>query len=349
MTAIAAARGEPAQNGIQPFDARHHLRPVAELIAQVFANEMDSNGRTALEEMETIGRWSPVLGGLLGSALFSEFISGFVWIENGQLIGNVTLQRTEESGTRWRISNVAVAEPYRGRGIARQLMLATLREIARRGGSWAVLQVRVDNPTARRLYEKLAFTNVCQDGFWYAPALPATLPPVAPPRTMRLLAPGEWRPRYLLARDSRSPLAHWAEPVNPGAYRTGVSGALRRLLGEVSGLQRVRTGGMWQDAYELIGDVEVTANGMGDRDRLVLALRPGAPAGAAEALVSQGLHGLAALHGAPAATAVAEYHGELAEPGIALAAAGFRAQRILLTMRRLMTPADAGLSVPGLD
>lgn len=343
MTAIAATRSDTPQDGIQPFDARQHLRPVAELIAQVFANEMDGNGRTALEEMQTIGRWSPVLGGLLSTALFAEFVTGFVWLEGGKVIGNVTLQREEESGTRWRISNVAVTEPYRGRGIAYRLMRATLAEIARRGGSWAVLQVRVDNPGARRLYERLGFGNVCQDGVWYAPALPARLPPLAPPVPLLPLGDGDWRARFELARDSRSPLAHWVEPIRPEAYRRGLSGLVRRFMGEVSRLERVRAWGAWQEARVLQGAVEVTANGMGEPDRMSLALRPGATPGLAAALVAQGLYGLAGLHGAAPRQVAADYHGELSEPPAALEAAGFRPRRVLLTMRRLILPADAAL------
>ena len=131
-----------------PFDGRRHLRQVAELIGAVFADELDANGRSALQEMEVVSRFSPVLGGLLSTTFFNEFVLGFVWIDNGKVVGNVTFQRTEMSGTRWRISNVAVAAEYRQRGIAKALMQATLRDIAVRGGSWAILQVRTDNPPA---------------------------------------------------------------------------------------------------------------------------------------------------------------------------------------------------------
>src|SRR5512138_1136304 len=101
MTAIAWSRPDAAEEGVVPFDGRRHLRQVAELISAVFADELDASGRGALQEMQLVSRLSPVLGGLLSTAFFNEFVLGYVWIEDGRVIGNVTFQRTEMSGTRW--------------------------------------------------------------------------------------------------------------------------------------------------------------------------------------------------------------------------------------------------------
>jgi ribosomal protein S18 acetylase RimI-like enzyme len=344
MTAIATARDD-ALTGIQPFDARKHLRQVAELVAQVFASELDANGRSALQEMETIGRWSPVLGTILSTSFFAEFISGYVWIEDGRVVGNVTLQRQEDSGTRWRISNVAVATGYRRRGIARNLMLATLREIAQRGGSWALLQVRIDNPGPRRLYENLGFANVCQNGIWYAPSVQEELPQANPALNLVPLRNAAWRARFDLAQAARPALAHWAEPVYADAFRPGSLASLRQLVGDLVGWQHVRRWGLWVGDV-LMGEVQVIANGAGDAHHLTLAVRPDAPQGTAQALLSQGLCVL--QPGAPRGV-VAEYDGELPEPIQLLESAGFRPRRVLLTMRRLMTPGDANLRVSGLE
>ncbi len=345
MTAIVSAR-EGVGEGIQPFDARKHLRQVAELVANVFANELDASGRTALQEMETIGRWSPVLGTLLSSAFFSDFVSGYVWVEDGRVIGNVTLQRQEDSGTRWRISNVAVAESYRGRGIARQLMLATLREIARRGGSWAVLQVRVDNPPARHLYERLNFSSVCRDGLWYAAAMLTDLPPRDPGIVLRPLRGRDWRERFELAQAARPALAHWAEPIYAETFRPGLGESLREVVGQWTGLRRSERWGWW-DAGLLAGEVDVQAHSLGNAHHLSLVLRPDVPERVVAALLQQGL---LALHSAGGPRpVVAEYNGELASPVSFLETAGFRPRRILLTMRRLITPADGNLLIPGLD
>ena len=81
-----------------------------------------------------------------------------------EVVGNVSLQQGDDAGLRWRITNVGVLPEYRGRGIARTLMQETLREIARRAGAWAILQVRAGNELAHRLYLDLGFVDICRDG-----------------------------------------------------------------------------------------------------------------------------------------------------------------------------------------
>ena len=90
------------------------MRQVAQLVSSVFADELDDRGRSALREMEFAGRLSPFLGGLTSLALFSDDLYGYVWTEDGRVVGNVSLQQGDESGLRWRISNVAVLPEYRG-------------------------------------------------------------------------------------------------------------------------------------------------------------------------------------------------------------------------------------------
>ena len=82
------------------------------------------------------------------------------------MVGNVTLQQGDDAGLRWRITNVAVLPEYRRRGIARTLMDETIREIARRAGIWAILQVRAGNDFAHDLYLDMSFVDVCRDGLW---------------------------------------------------------------------------------------------------------------------------------------------------------------------------------------
>ncbi len=340
MTAITWGRTE-AEEGLVPFDGRRHLRQVAELIGTVFADELDANGRSALQEMEVVSRLSPVLGGLLSSTFFNEFVLGYVWLDRGKVIGNVTFQRTEMSGTRWRISNVAVAADQRQRGIAKALMRATLREIAARGGSWAVLQVRVDNPHARHLYQSLGFTDVCQDGIWHRPPLPIAVPlePLArgaSNASLRPLRGHDWSDRLELARAARSPLAHWVEPIDPAAYQPGLAKLIGEALGSLTGFHKVARWGAWQSG-QLMGAVEATAASAGNQHRLRFDVRPEAPASLAQGLVR---HGLRFLASAPIRPIFIEHSGDDTEGVAALEAHGFRPLRVLVTMRRLMTPAD---------
>jgi ribosomal protein S18 acetylase RimI-like enzyme len=340
MTAITWSRAE-SEEGLVPFDGRRHLRQVAELIGAVFADELDTSGRSALQEMEVVSRLSPLLGGLLSSTFFSEFVLGYVWVDNGSVVGNVTFQRTEMSGTRWRISNVAVAAEQRQHGIAKALMQATLREIAVRGGSWAVLQVRVDNSAARHLYQSLGFADVCQDGIWQRPPLPITLLPEPPADgaaevSLRRLRGRDWQDGLELARAARSQLAYWAEPVDASNYQPGLGKLIGEALGNLTGFHQVARWGGWHNG-QLFGAVEAVAANAGNQHQLRFDVRPGAPAGFAKVLIRQGLRFLAS---APIRPIVAEHSGDDSEGVAALQACGFRPLRVLLTMRRLMTPAD---------
>ena len=58
------------------------------------------------------------------------------------------------------ITNIAVAEPYRGRGIGRRLTLALLQYLSNLGACYATLEVRVSNERAQNMYKSLGFVSV---------------------------------------------------------------------------------------------------------------------------------------------------------------------------------------------
>jgi len=339
MAVSILVRAEPAQEGVVPFSAHHHLRQVADLVSAVFANELDADGRSALREMQMAGRLSPFLGSLLSSFWFEGGISGYVWVQAGRVIGNVTLQRAEGAGNRWRISNVAVWPEYRRRGIAYQLMLAALREVALSGGGWVLLQVRADNVAARHLYEKLGFTSVCQEGIWKLAASPAEPAPPDPSVPLCRLPAIAWRERLELARAARSELATWAEDLNPADYRVGLLGLGRELFGKLTGFGYVERWGL-REKGRLLAAVETWISGLADAHRMRFVVHPTVRGQVEKALVAQGLWTLAE---APSRAVIVRHDGDHSEGVAALEAAGFRAQRILVTMRRKVTPAEARL------
>ena len=254
------------------------------------------------------------------------------------MLGNVTLQRADYTGIRWRISNVAVVPRHRGRGIAHHLMEATLREIARRGGNWAVLQVRADNPAAHHLYTTLGFTDVCRDGVWRLPILPGNLPQPQPGVSFYPLRASAWRERLDLAHAARTSLAHWADAVNPADYQVGLWRQLGEMLGRFMEFYRVKRWGVVGEKG-LLGAVETYVNSFVDTHFLRFAVRPEGRGRLEEALVAQGLRDLL---GAPDRSVVVEHDAEHAQGVAALETAGFRPQRVLVTMRRLIVPGDAG-------
>ncbi len=58
------------------------------------------------------------------------------------------------------ITNIAVAEEYRGRGIGKQLTRALLQYLSNLGACYATLEVRVSNERAQHLYKTLGFVSV---------------------------------------------------------------------------------------------------------------------------------------------------------------------------------------------
>ncbi len=75
--------------------------------------------------------------------------------EQDELLGYVGIYCTLDEGE---ITNVAVAPAARRRGIARALLTELKRQLACRNVAQIVLEVRVSNEPAIRLYEKLGFS-----------------------------------------------------------------------------------------------------------------------------------------------------------------------------------------------
>ncbi|MCX7707822.1 MAG: GNAT family N-acetyltransferase, partial [Anaerolineae bacterium] len=230
MASYTLVRARTPRSGLQLFDPARHMFQVADLVAQVFAEELDGKGRQALREMRWVGRLSPVMGGPLTMALLNEDFTGHVWLEEGRVVGNVTLQQADAAGFRWRISNVAVAPAYRGRGIGRALMQAALAEIAQRGGSWALLQVRADNHVAYQLYRSLRFEDVSRAGVWRLPA-PRWRPQESDGGIkLEPLQARHGREWLALARAARSDLARWYEEIRAEEYEVSIMQRLGCLL-----------------------------------------------------------------------------------------------------------------------
>lgn len=80
----------------------------------------------------------------------------FIAEENGQLVGNCGLRNAAGEGE---ITNVAVMEEFRGRGIAYQLLQSLMEEGRRIGIEAYTLEVRSHNKPAIALYEKCGFVS----------------------------------------------------------------------------------------------------------------------------------------------------------------------------------------------
>ena len=208
------------ETGIRPFDISRDLRPVAELIAEAFAAELDERGKSALREMRTMSHFSGVLGLVNRSTgEFNDLLNGFVWVERGQVVGNITVQRADRYGNRWQIANVAVAPGYRGRGISRRLMEAGLDHAAEAGAQWVVLQVYAGNRVARQLYDSLGFEEVAGVVDLLAAAAPEMPAPPAGD-SIQPFSSSDWQPLFDLANQQLGAQSQWWRPIQRAEFQT---------------------------------------------------------------------------------------------------------------------------------
>lgn len=146
---------------LRPLDHSRDLMPVADLIEECFRETIDPDGLDYLAYLRDVARQEQAIPGwALYNAQIRPRFDGYVWEEDGRIVGNVTLLPTRKQGKRiFLIANVAVKHEYRGRGIGRKLTERALAGVMERKGSAAWLQVREDNPLAHGLYLSMGFTE----------------------------------------------------------------------------------------------------------------------------------------------------------------------------------------------
>lgn len=322
-----------SEQGLVPFHPLRHLGPVADLMTEAFAEELGPWARQTLRRMQRIARWG-ALGFLLWGMSLDQESPGFVWVEDGRVVGNVSFRRAAIVGG-WMIGNVAVHPRWRGRSIARALVEAALEEIAARGGTWVGLEVREDNPAARHLYEGLGFETVGASLEIARPAGPSG-PAAPPPPLPRRRARAADRPDlyHLACAGLTRPHLEVLE-IRPSAYQAGWEA---RIAAWMEG----RCEDWWMveerpepDAARAtpIGALRLTSYGSGRWHEVEVLLRPERLAELGGPLVATAL-GLLARR--PAWETVATLPGVRMHLEPFFAEAGFRPLRRLLQMRRAL-------------
>jgi len=200
--------------GLRPINSMRDLVGVTTLIERTFADDMDASRRSHMREMRWLGTLFGWLDWLLSPG--QGLMPGYVWVEDGQIVGNVTVRKLSAFGRGWMIGNVAVAPEWRGRGIARQMMEASLELVRHRHGDWIALQVRTDNEIARNLYQTLGFVTTGEMVYFECRTLGADRPAKPTPITGARLRParaGDMDQLYTMAQAVVPDSARWAEPV----------------------------------------------------------------------------------------------------------------------------------------
>ncbi len=161
------------------LDAHPHLRPlnvlrdlpaVADLIEVCFSSTMDSEGKQYVKDMRRAGNDNSFIN-WANRAIESTSLplSGYVWEENGQIVGNASVIPFRHNKKRvYLIANVAVDPAHRRRGIARALTQRSIEHAREKKVDSIWLHVRDDNPGAIDLYQQLGFVERARRTSWQA-------------------------------------------------------------------------------------------------------------------------------------------------------------------------------------
>ena len=150
---------------LRPLNVNRDLLAVADLVELCFADTLDPDGRRYLQHMRSTAKNPGLLR--LTSQWTTAPLSGYVWEQDGRIIGNASLIPYFVGTKRYYlIANVAVHPDYRRRGIARQLTENIIQLVRERGAPSIWLHVRDDNQAAKELYSSLNFIERTRRTSW---------------------------------------------------------------------------------------------------------------------------------------------------------------------------------------
>jgi GNAT superfamily N-acetyltransferase len=129
---------------------------------------MDNEGQRYLSDMrrasrdDSFLRWASRM-----TETASLPLMGYVWEQDGRIIGNASLIPFRNKGKRiFLIANVATHPDYRRRGIGRALTERVMKQARDKRASAIWLHVRDDNPGAIKLYQDLEFQEIARRTTW---------------------------------------------------------------------------------------------------------------------------------------------------------------------------------------
>jgi ribosomal protein S18 acetylase RimI-like enzyme len=222
MSSITIPNQTERHPNLRPLSIFRDLPAVADLIEICFSSTMDSDGKRYIQDMRRAGSDNSFIKWANRAAETTSLpLSGFVWDENGKIVGNTSLVPFRHNAQRiYLIANVAVHPDHRRHGIARALTEHAMQQAREKKADAIWLHVRDDNPGAIDLYTKLGFIERAKRTTWQAPTdAHAQMLRTDIPVTGR--QPGDW-PTQLkwLKRLYPNPLA-WHRAWNFNSLRPG--------------------------------------------------------------------------------------------------------------------------------
>jgi ribosomal protein S18 acetylase RimI-like enzyme len=216
---------------LRPLNILRDLPAVANLVETCFASTLDDDGRRYLQQMRKSGkdnaflRWASQVADSTSMPL-----TGFVWEENGEIIGNASLIPYRRSRRKYYlIANVAVHPNQRRHGIGRLLTLAAMQQAERKHADEIWLHVRDDNPGAIALYENLGFRERARRASWRI-TLDRTNRPEAPAQEISRRRKRDWPRQEAYLRRVYPELLAWYQSLPWTSLRPGLVYAIERFV-----------------------------------------------------------------------------------------------------------------------
>ena len=207
MASIAVPMRAEHTGPLRPLNILRDLPQVADLIELCFETTMDDDGQSYVQQMRRASADRDFLAWankVMEST--SMPLAGFVWEEDGKIVGNASLVFQAHKGRKLAmIANVATHPSYRGRGIGRALTERALLGAWQKSNQETWLQVRHDNPAAIHIYADLGFEERARRTTYQSRQSSGNTPSQSHPAEVTAA------PRQKFAVSRRVPSRHWAQ------------------------------------------------------------------------------------------------------------------------------------------
>ena len=202
------------------------LRAVADLVELCFEATLDTDGRRFIRQMRRAANRRRAYPG--SSGMIAR-VRGYVWVEDGEIVGNISLIPVTVHHRRASlVANVAVHPDHRQRGIARALTEAALAKVINSGVRTAVLQVDLTNQHAQEMYLSYGFEEKATRTTWHGDGITDIKMPPSVRVRKRIRSDWPHQRRWLDQLYNRE--VRWNLPIDRGLYSPGLAGWIGRVL-----------------------------------------------------------------------------------------------------------------------
>jgi ribosomal-protein-alanine N-acetyltransferase len=246
------------------------LGVVADLMEIAFSDELDAGGRRMIREARALSRTGPLLYPLsLFSGAAAGLGPGFVWDQDGKVVGNVTIVQSRNRPGIWNMANVAVHPDHRRQGIASMLVRTVIDYVRQHKGTAIQLQVRDTSP-AVLLYQRFNFVSLGRVSRWRLDSRQTINRIQTSNANLREERRGDWTAIWSLFTAVPPAAQGWPDPLTRGYFRPSIG---RQVGNWLRGISIRRWVAPTADGNDLDGYVEL-ANEPRASARLTVRVRP---------------------------------------------------------------------------